>query len=772
MNQVNMRSKLIKLLNGFRIQEIKEMLGDDNNSSIVEENDLNDVFQIKFLQNYQFLNSECGNSAAVDVVKEVVNYVNGLKKKMSLSVDYPLWAAVSAQNSELIKILLAGNTKFDLPNFLDCFARDFRSNVEITREVIDLIVTVRQDFAELLGSEDSKLSAIVTASKYGNNSMLISLLDLQGANKSNSIVHSALEQCLGYLNAQGSLIGPYFKLYFNVYTKRNGNTLYEMPVAPNDGLHDWNGRAAALTLAKLIEPVEDVERNCRLVMMAINYTEVITQLFEKGFPADFELPQETTHRREPSSPLLLASAQGIVDSVKMLLSRGADINQADSQGMMPLTFAIKFDRGDVVDLLLEKKADCNVPHRNGRTALLWASIYGHEALALKVLASRCVKNIDQQDRFGDTALIIAATDGLSGLLRCLLEMSADLKLQNYMNESALIALAKSNNKAADFLLLLGYIGKLNPEDRRAVFNATTWDGRTALLHAAARGNLDMVGALLAEPDVDRDVTDLSGASVWTVAMAGKHTEILRLLSEAGVIQQRPEIPWCFEMPYAAGRDEKSSASIQATYDFVLRLIPAAEQFAMQMWQTRHYASNCKLASFRAKGTDPLFDFVFKGMTINPYLRPGFATFERFALGVQDVGFLTGGIFAWKGKSGIDKTCRDGFDSATWGGSVRGAGEYFANPNQLALDYRDPDFMHCLLLSYIITDGDHCEQQNDITYSDDIVPTLTYVVKNPVDNSLSYVLPLAVVYFSHPEIEEPSAFTFKDVEQVSVRESYY
>ena len=69
----------------------------------------------------------------------------------------------------------------------------------------------------------------------------------------------------------------------------------------------------------------------------------------------------------------------LLDTIKVLLDNGADVNHPDFDGMTPLCLASMLGHKDVVDLLLEKSADVGHWDRHGRTPLMLASANGHHA---------------------------------------------------------------------------------------------------------------------------------------------------------------------------------------------------------------------------------------------------------------------------------------------------------------------------------------------------------------------------------------------------------
>jgi ankyrin repeat protein len=108
----------------------------------------------------------------------------------------------------------------------------------------------------------------------------------------------------------------------------------------------------------------------------------------------------TTHRTDSVGALLDAGAQvdeadvdGItvlswaaianrIEMARLLIARGADVNHVDKKGMTPLLYAASIDFGDsgMVDLLLRSGASASVRTKEGLTALDLARRYHHTHL--------------------------------------------------------------------------------------------------------------------------------------------------------------------------------------------------------------------------------------------------------------------------------------------------------------------------------------------------------------------------------------------------------
>ena len=86
----------------------------------------------------------------------------------------------------------------------------------------------------------------------------------------------------------------------------------------------------------------------------------------------------------------ISIAKGDIETVKKLLSLGEDVNQK-SYGMTPLMYAAKYNRTEILKLLIEKGADLNAKSDKNMTAIKYAELHGaKEAYAIleKVLSEK------------------------------------------------------------------------------------------------------------------------------------------------------------------------------------------------------------------------------------------------------------------------------------------------------------------------------------------------------------------------------------------------
>ena len=130
------------------------------------------------------------------------------------------------------------------------------------------------------------------------------------------------------------------------------------------------------------------------------------------------------------SSLMEASSNGHFDIVKLLLDRGATIDDKDNAGFNSLMLASQRGQFDIVELVLDRGANINFTSNIRMTALMRASYVRHLA-TVKLLLDRGA-NIEAKDRYGDTSLHYACKSGQSNMpvIKLLLSYGADPNIKN------------------------------------------------------------------------------------------------------------------------------------------------------------------------------------------------------------------------------------------------------------------------------------------------------------------------------------------------------
>ena len=161
------------------------------------------------------------------------------------------------------------------------------------------------------------------------------------------------------------------------------------------------------------------------------------------------------------TPLIIAARNGYLNSVKILLRYGADIEARGTlkigdhvaEGCTPLWATAAFGRLDVVKLLIEQNAE-----------------------------------VDGRISTGSTSLRVAAYGGHLDIVRCLVESGADVNARKYTDETTalMVACSRGLSSVATYLINQG-----------AFLDQRRKDGETALHGAVQRRHLEIVRQLLA-----------------------------------------------------------------------------------------------------------------------------------------------------------------------------------------------------------------------------------------------------------------------------------
>lgn len=177
--------------------------------------------------------------------------------------------------------------------------------------------------------------------------------------------------------------------------------------------------------------------------------QIITSLLSEG--ADINAKKEEFGRVYPFLLYAVDRSKNI-EIVEFLISKGANVNAADSDGKTALHLAAS--RGDkkLVELLIGKGADVNAKDKYGWTALMnIAKAYinsSHKEDYQEIIDLLISKgaNIDDVDKYGNTALIWAAMEKNKDIVEFLVLKGADMNIKNSHGDTALWWATVYNNK--------------------------------------------------------------------------------------------------------------------------------------------------------------------------------------------------------------------------------------------------------------------------------------------------------------------------------------
>ncbi|WP_061217713.1 ankyrin repeat domain-containing protein [Leptospira weilii] len=148
-----------------------------------------------------------------------------------------------------------------------------------------------------------------------------------------------------------------------------------------------------------------------------------------------------------------AIQNGNVKRVYSFLQNGLNPNLNRFHGMTPLSFAVEYDRLEVVRVLIEYFADPNLSdEKTGLTPLIHSILKDFSSAMISTLIEGGAE-LDQRDRNGMSSLHHCVSEGKLESLSFLLEKGADPNIRD-LDGVTCINLAKSSHGMYEFVELL------------------------------------------------------------------------------------------------------------------------------------------------------------------------------------------------------------------------------------------------------------------------------------------------------------------------------
>ena len=222
-----------------------------------------------------------------------------------------------------------------------------------------------------------------------------------------------------------------------------------------------------------------------------------------------------------------AAFHGIGEVVPALLAtKEWSINERDNNGRAALSWAAVGGHEDVVNILLQlRDIDPNVVDtKYGRTPLWWAAGRGHEGIVRMLLERGGVNPNTADAKYGRTPLWWAAKRGDEGMVRILLKQ-ADINPNIADTEFGRTPLWWAAERGHEGIVrMLLERADVNPN------TAPTEFGRTPLWWAAERGHVGIVRMLLKREDINPNTADTQyGHTPLRCAAERSHEGMVKLL---------------------------------------------------------------------------------------------------------------------------------------------------------------------------------------------------------------------------------------------------
>ncbi len=265
------------------------------------------------------------------------------------------------------------------------------------------------------------------------------------------------------------------------------------------------------------EPRKPLDPKLKALIVAVRGQDTVA--VRKLLDEDAELAKGKDY--SDSTPLHHAAAFGNLETLKLLLNSGADVNAKNRLEGTPLHWAVR--NHEKMGLLLDHGAHINDKTQDGSTPLYLASRRRDSPSVLRLLLKKGA-NPNLATLNGRTPLMAAAGDGNVVAMRLLLAKRADATALSGSGAGTLIDAARSRNLEA-VRLLLRHGADVKVETKRK---------QTALAIAAQQGAEDIVKLLL-EKGAHADGQDYRGYSplMWAAYSETMPAGIVKTLLDKG-----------------------------------------------------------------------------------------------------------------------------------------------------------------------------------------------------------------------------------------------
>ncbi|XP_061388024.1 E3 ubiquitin-protein ligase MIB2-like, partial [Musca vetustissima] len=219
----------------------------------------------------------------------------------------------------------------------------------------------------------------------------------------------------------------------------------------------------------------------------------------------------------------VAAHQGFVEIVKLLISKGANVNIVDKEGDSALHYAAFGNQPETMRILLQNGADKNFLNSSHCTAL---HICAHKKTphCVRELLNHNV-NVNIQDSYGDTALHDAIGKENSEVVEILCNApNLDFTVKNNRGFNVLHHAALKGNVVATRRIL---------QLARQLVDVKKDDGFAAMHLAAINGHANVVETLVKEGQANIDIRNNRRQTPFLLAVSQGHVAVIEKLVNLG-----------------------------------------------------------------------------------------------------------------------------------------------------------------------------------------------------------------------------------------------
>ena len=441
---------------------------------------------------------------------------------------YPIYCAVKNKNLNMIKILLNNNFNLKEENYILSYAIE-NSDENIIKYLVENGANINYEI--FYENEESKRTILYDAVLSLNLKLVEYFLD-KGASIENA----------GKSDIYGNILMAASGSKFN-----NNKNISAVDLKLLESLSQNSAKIMQMIIDKVDKKLinDSLEGKTPLIIAVGNsYIDTAKILIENGADVnaiDFEGWRALSYavnngdieiaklllenKAKIKDELLIAIKSPIVESrinmMKLLIDNKANINYTDENGFTPLNIAIESGDMELTKFLITNGANVNSLMQDGVSLIGYAIAQNNMDLLQILIENGANVNNTNGDSWAKTPLQTASRLGLDNVVRILLTRNADINAVD-MNGNTALHTAALNSQLSVVKLLLEKNPNLDIQNKV---------GNTALHLAIISGNIDIVGELVLKGANTR-IRNNDGKYPRDIARANNSAAIFEVLREA------------------------------------------------------------------------------------------------------------------------------------------------------------------------------------------------------------------------------------------------
>lgn len=441
---------------------------------------------------------------------------------------YPIYCAVKNKNLNMIKILLNNNFNLKEENYILSYAME-NSDENIIKYLVENGADINYEI--FYENEESKRTILYDAVLSLNLKLVEYFLDkgasIENAGKSDIYGNILMAASGSKFNNNKNISAVDLKLLESL--SQNSAKIMQMIIDKvdkkliNDSLEGKTPLIIAVGNSYIDTAKILIENGANINAVDIEGWSALSYAVNNG---DIEIAKLLLENKAKiKDELLIAIKSPIVESsinmMKLLIYNKANINYTDENGFNPLNIAIESGDMELTKFLITNGANVNSLMQDGVSLIGYAIAQNNMDLLQILIENGANVNYTGGDSWANTPLQTASRLGLDNVVRILLTRNADINAVD-MNGNTALHTAALNSQLSIVKLLLEKNPNLDIQNKV---------GNTALHLAVISGNIDIVGELVLKGANTR-IRNNDGKYPRDIARANNSAAIFEVLREA------------------------------------------------------------------------------------------------------------------------------------------------------------------------------------------------------------------------------------------------